>query len=146
MGSNHVAVILIWYFLWCVTNICICRLKFLNQFYNLFDSYITPGFSIYSKLQFTGSSKIVYIYICIYIYIYICIYIYIYILYILYIYINVSRKSLKCVYIKWKLRTHFFLQIFQCLYEIFYSVYGSNILQKDILTAIIKSKLNEIKV
>ena len=28
----------------------------------------------------------------------------------------------------------------------FYSVYESNILQKDILTAIIKSKLNEIKV
>ena len=27
----------------------------------------------------------------------------------------------------------------------FYSVYGSNILQKDVLTAIIKSKLNEIK-
>ena len=75
---------------------------------------------------------------------YICIYIYIYIIYI-YIYINVSRKSSKCVYIKRKLRTHFFLQIFWCLYEIFYSVYGSNILQKDELRAIIKSKLNEIK-
>ena len=33
----------------------------------------------------------------------------------------------------------------RCLYEIFYSVYGSNILQKDVLTAIIKGKLNEIK-
>ena len=51
-----------------------------------------------------------------------------------------------CVYIKRKLKTHFFLQMFRCLYEIFYSVYGSNSLQNDILTAIIKSKLNEIKV
>ena len=33
----------------------------------------------------------------------------------------------------------------RCLYEIFYSVYGSNILQKDVLTAIIEGKLNEIK-
>ena len=49
------------------------------------------------------------------------------------------------VYIKRKLKTHFFQQIFRRLYEIFYSLYGSNILQKDVLTAIIKSKLNEIK-
>ena len=33
----------------------------------------------------------------------------------------------------------------RCLYEIFYSVYGSNILQKDVLTAIIKSKSDEIE-
>ena len=52
----------------------------------------------------------------------------------------------RCVYIKGKLKTHFCLQIFRCLDEIFYSVYGSNILQKDILTGIIKRKLNEIKV
>ena len=49
-----------------------------------------------------------------------------------------------CIY-KRILKTPFLLQIFRCLYEIFYSVYGSNILQKDVLTAIIKSKLNEIK-
>ena len=43
--------------------------------------------------------------------------------------------------------TFFFPQIFQFLYEIFYSVKGSNILQQDImLTSIIKCKLNEIKV
>ena len=52
---------------------------------------------------------------------------------------------MKCVYIKGKLKAHFFLQIFRCLYEVLYSIYGSNILQKDIITAIIKSKLNEIK-
>ena len=40
--------------------------------------------------------------------------------------------------IKGKLKTHFFQQIFRCLYEISYSVYGSNILHI--------SKLNEIKV
>ena len=44
------------------------------------------------------------------------------------------------IYIR-KLKRHFFLQIFQCLYEIFYIVYRLNILHKDILTAIIKSKL-----
>ena len=43
--------------------------------------------------------------------------------------------------------TFFSPQIFQFLYEIFYSVEGSNILQQDImLTSIIKCKLNEIKV
>ena len=65
------------------------------------------------------SNPELYIYIYIYIYIHIYVHIYIY--------------------------THFFLQIFRFLYEIFYSVYGSNILQEDILIAIIKSKLNEIK-
>ena len=46
-----------------------------------------------------------------------------------------------------KIKSKFFYRyIFRCLYEIFYSVYGSNILRKDILTTIIKSKLNEIKV
>ena len=39
-----------------------------------------------------------------------------------------------------KIKSTFFLQIFRCLYEIFYGVYGSNILQKDVLTARIKSK------
>ena len=64
----------------------------------------------------------------------------------IYIYIEIqSQKSSKCVYIKRKLKTHFFLQIFWCLYEIFYSAYGSNISQEDVLTAIIKIKLNEIK-
>ena len=50
-----------------------------------------------------------------------------------------------CIYVKGTLKTHFFLQIFRCLYEIFYSIYGSNILQKDILTEIIESRLIEIK-
>ena len=63
------------------------------------------------------------------------------------VYLNLKPQKFEmCIYVKRKLKTHFFLQIFRCLYEIFYSVYGSNILQKDILTAIIKSKLNEIKV
>ena len=44
-----------------------------------------------------------------------------------------------------KIKNIFSLQIFRCLYEIFYSVYGSYILQGNILTAIIKIKLNEIK-
>ena len=35
---------------------------------------------------------------------------------------------------------------FTPLYEILYSIYRPNILLKDIITAIIKSKLNEIKV
>ena len=61
-------------------------------------------------------------------------------------YLNLKPQKFEmCIYVKGKLKTHFFLQIFQCRYEIFCSVYGSNILQKDILTAIIKSKLNEIK-
>ena len=30
---------------------------------------------------------------------------------------------------KRKLKTHYFLQIFRCFYEIFYSVYGSNIVK-----------------
>ena len=65
----------------------------------------------------------------------------------MYIYLNLKPQKFKmCTHVKGKLKTHFFLQIFRCLYEIFYSVCGSNILQKDILTAIIKSKLNEIKV
>ena len=70
-------------------------------------------------------------------YIYIYIYVYFH-MYMIYIYIFIY------IYIR-KLKTNYFLQIFRCLYEIFYSVYGSNILQKDVLTAIIKSKLNEIK-
>ena len=77
---------------------------------------------------------IYYIYVYVYIHIYIYIYIYVYI-----------QESSKCVYIKRKLKTIVFLQIFRGLYEVFYSVYGWNILQKDILAAIIKSKLNEIK-
>ena len=83
-------------------------------------------------------------------YIYIYIYIYKYKFnnnkykykYILFIFICIYKFKTTKVR---KLKTHFFRQIFRCLYEIFYSVYGSNILQKDILTAIIKSKLNEIK-
>ena len=35
----------------------------------------------------------------------------------------------------------FHLQLFRCLYEIFYSVKGSNILQKDMLIAIIKTEI-----
>ena len=46
---------------------------------------------------------------------------------------------MKCVYIKRKLKT--FLQIFRRLLQ----NNKSNILQKDILTAIIQSKVNEIK-
>ena len=41
---------------------------------------------------------------------------------------------------------HIFPQIFRSLYEMFYSVYGSNILRKDILTTMIQSKLNDFKV
>ena len=55
----------------------------------------------------------------------------------LYIYLK-PQKFEMCIHVKGKLKTHFFLQIFRRLYEIFYSVYGSNTLQKDILTAIIK--------
>ena len=54
-------------------------------------------------------------------------------------------KTLIQLYI-YRFKATIFLQIFQCQYEIFYSVYGSNILQKYILTAKIKSKLNEIEV
>ena len=62
-------------------------------------------------------------------------YAYIYILYIyIYIYIYIGYTFIT------KIKSTFFLQIFRCLYEIFYGVYGSNILQKDVLTARIKSK------
>ena len=50
----------------------------------------------------------------------------------MYICIFINLKPPKCVCIRRKLKIHFFLQIFRCLYEIFYSVQGSNILQKDI--------------
>ena len=42
--------------------------------------------------------------------------------------------------------TIYTLQVFWFFCEIFYSAYGSNILQEDLLTAIIKSKLNEMKI
>ena len=68
-----------------------------------------------------------------------------YIIYIIYIF-KVKATKVRNVYkLKGNLK-YIFPQIFGSLYEIFYSVYGSNILQKDILTTIIKSKLNEIKV
>ena len=51
------------------------------------------------------------------------IYIYIYI----YIYLK-PQKFEMCIY-KRILKTPFLLQIFRCLYEIFYSVYGSNIVK-----------------
>ena len=44
----------------------------------------------------------------------------------IYMYIYLNPKSSKCVYIKGKLKTHFFFKIFRCLNEIFYSVYGTN--------------------
>ena len=54
-------------------------------------------------------------------YIYIYIYVYFH-MYMIYIYIFIY------IYIR-KLKTNYFLQIFRCLYEIFYSVYGSNIVK-----------------
>ena len=119
----------------------------------LYKFFIYNIYSKYYKLYIIN----VYIYIfClenlkIYIYqryisiynIYIYMYIYIYI----YIYIQIeSHKIAKCVSIKRKLKKDFFLQIFWCLYAIFYSVKWSNILQKGIVTALINSKLNKIKV
>ena len=39
-------------------------------------------------------------------------------------YINLKPQKFEmCIYIKGKLKTHFFLQLFRCPYEIFYSVY-----------------------
>ena len=60
--------------------------------------------------------------------------------------IKFNATTLRNVYVlEENLQHSSYLQIFPCLYEIFYSISGSNILQKDILTAIIKSKSNEIK-
>ena len=58
----------------------------------------------------------IYIYICIYIYIYIYIYICIYI----YININIYIFKFKATKVR-NVYKCFFLQIFRCLYEIFYS-------------------------
>ena len=87
-------------------------------------------------ISFLMTCVCVYIYMyyiyMIYLYTYIWIYIYIYIyIYICNVYIYICVYMSKCIYIKGKLKIHFFLQIFRCLYEILES-YMDQIFYKKI--------------